>query len=725
MQILRLSIYFLLLVLGLVCTAFLLAMVSNAQTVHNAQAASSVQTARALKPDFRRALAARQQPFSSFELENRYKPKARTTEARAKGATGSLESSTTGTQSRADKRPARVSSATVLNAPQAAITAGTHLSRILHSSQLSLTSAAGTLEQYVDQTGDLVADDRTRFNSAGGSFDVAVGQSGARYEVFSATSNNTLVGVLVVGLDTNGDFQMDTSTLFDLQRDFRLPSAAAVVTGTSGTGREFVVVCSSGFFNESNPNDPNNEPSPGVLLLVRDPVTGGFDPSLARELVTVGDNRLFNANGLALMPNNDLLIADFRSNELRIVRDTNADGMPDTLDATPYYSYRFSDDAPLDVAVNNMGVVFSHSAGNETLMLAVYDDDADGLGDRDEVVVEGLSIDNNLFLHGLALTSRGSVYVIEDASGSQDGSGGNGGRARIDAFPDPHLNGFLTDGVVFINSDNLPDLAFSGLSFGLSQPNPIDRADFFVHRHYLDFLNREPDAAGLAFWTDQITSCGTDVQCIEIRRINVSAAFFLSIESQETGFHVYRMYKAAFGDLPGAPVPLTREEYLPDTLRIREGLVVGRAGWEQLLENNKNAFAAEFVARSAFTSAFPTTMTAAQFVDTLNQNAGGVLSPAERDQLVNQLASGARTRAQVLRAVVEDQDLRNAEFNKAFVLMQYYGYLRRNPNQAPDTNFNGYLFWLNKLNQFNGNFIQAEMVKAFISSIEYRRRFGN
>ena len=63
-------------------------------------------------------------------------------------------------------------------------------------------------------------------------------------------------------------------------------------------------------------------------------------------------------------------------------------------------------------------------------------------------------------------------------------------------------------------------------------------------------------------------------------------------------------------------------------------------------------------------------------------------------------------------------------YARAFVLMQYFGYLRRNPNDAPDTNFDGYNFWLNKLTQFNGDFVQAEMVRAFIDSSEYRRRFG-
>ena len=77
-----------------------------------------------------------------------------------------------------------------------------------------------------------------------------------------------------------------------------------------------------------------------------------------------------------------------------------------------------------------------------------------------------------------------------------------------------------------------------------------------------------------------------------------------------------------------------------------------------------------------------------------------------------------------MRSVADDADLAQSEFNKAFVLMQYFGYLRRNPNDEPDLNFGGYDFWLNKLNQFNGNLVQAEMVKAFISSGEYRRRFG-
>jgi len=280
-----------------------------------------------------------------------------------------------------------------------------------------------------------------------------------------------------------------------------------------------------------------------------------------------------------------------------------------------------------------------------------------------------------------------------------------------------------SDGSNQTNLTNTSDADESSPDWQAQQSaNPIDDAQFFVQQHYRDFLNREPDVAGLAFWTNEITSCGTDAQCIEVKRINVSAAFFLSIEFQQTGYFVYRMYKTAYS---GGLVPLRREEFVPDTSEISQGVIVGAAGWEQQLENNKNAYCNEFVGRSRFLTAFPQGMTSQQFVDTLNSNAGGVLSQSESDQLVSELASGLKTRAQVLRSISDDADLVRMEFNKAFVLMQYFGYLHRNPNDPPDTDFAGYTFWLNKLNQFNGDFVQAEMVKAFINSNEYRSRFVN
>ena len=697
MKLVRVVVFFIGLIAFVTLSAYLLAVVSSAQTI-----------TQSLRPDVSRALNATPRRGSKTRA-NAYQP------ARPVMQRGLRPKRI------ADKRVAQVNRNDIhpLAGP---ISSGTALSKVLHTSMLSMTSTAGTDEEYLDRTNDLVADDRTTFDSAGGSFDIAVGKSGTRYEVFSATLNNELVGVLVVANDTNGDLVSDSSTTFDLERDFGLPSAAAIVAGTAADGREFIIVSSSGFFDSSNPGNPSNEPSPGVVLLVRDPSTGGFIDSQSRTLVTVGDNRLFNANGLALLPNNDLLIADFESDELRIIRDTNGDRVPDTLDNTPYYSYRFSDDSPLDVAVNSQGIVFSLSEGTDTLLLVIYDDNHDGRADRDEVAVEGLSIDNNLFLHGLTTDRNGTVYLIEDATSAFDGPGGNLDTARIEAFRDPHMDGFLENGKLFTTADS-SNFGLSGLSFGPSN-NQLQDTTAFVKQHYRDFLNREPDPSGLAFWVNNIDGCGSNTPCREVKRIDTSAAFFLSIEFQQTGFLVYRLYKTSFPASPARPRGLPRfAELIPDAQTIGNGVVVGEPNWQGKLEANTVAFINTFVSRLEFQAAYPAQLTAAQYVDNLNTLAGGALSTNERNALVNGLNGGQETRATVLRKVAEDVDFSNAEFNRAFVLMQYFGYLRRNPDAAPDTDFSGYDFWLAKLNQFGGDFRAAEMVKAFITSGEYKNRF--
>lgn len=260
-----------------------------------------------------------------------------------------------------------------------------------------------------------------------------------------------------------------------------------------------------------------------------------------------------------------------------------------------------------------------------------------------------------------------------------------------------------------------------------SGSNPIDDAGFYVRQHYIDFLNREPDVSGLNFWTNEITSCGSNTQCIDVRRIHVSAAFFLSIEFQETGYLVHRIYKTALGNLPGAPVPVAFTDFIRDTQQIGLGVQVNVGDWQNILEANKQVLTLAYVQRPEFLAAYPGSLSPTEIVDKMNTNAGGVLSSAERANLVSLLGatpSDFSKRAAVLRTVAEDPDLKAAEFNKAFVLMQYFGYLRRSPNDFPDSDFSGFSFWLGKLDQFNGNFVEAEMVKAFITSIEYRRRFA-
>lgn len=207
-------------------------------------------------------------------------------------------------------------------------------------------------------------------------------------------------------------------------------------------------------------------------------------------------------------------------------------------------------------------------------------------------------------------------------------------------------------------------------------------------------------------------------------RIDVSGAFFLSIEFQETGYLVYRLYRASFGQ-----PPRHLNEFLLDTRTIGEGVVVNATGWQELLDGNRKAFIEEFVRRPQFSEEYPYDLTPVDFVTRLNAKAGAPLAMNEVAAAVAEFAGAATSedagaRARVLRMVAESQTFTQRELNSAFVLMQYFGYMQRNPDEAPDMTLEGYYFWLNKLEEFGGDFRRAERVKSFLVSGEYRARFG-
>jgi hypothetical protein len=258
--------------------------------------------------------------------------------------------------------------------------------------------------------------------------------------------------------------------------------------------------------------------------------------------------------------------------------------------------------------------------------------------------------------------------------------------------------------------------------------NPLNNADarFFVQQHYYDYLNREPDANGLDYWAGEITQCGADQACTERKRINTSAAFFLSIEFQETGGFAIRVQRAAFGKKSAdASTRIGYAEFIHDAQLVGDGVVVGQPGFAARLETNKRAYVNRVVTSSAFMSRYPAGLTANQFVDALFASADLTPTSAERQAALNAFAGGGTDgRAAALRAVSDFDSVRQSEFRPSFVLMQYFGYLRRNPTDAPDNNDSGYQFWLTKLNNFNGDFERAEMVKAFVLSAEFRSRFG-
>lgn len=256
--------------------------------------------------------------------------------------------------------------------------------------------------------------------------------------------------------------------------------------------------------------------------------------------------------------------------------------------------------------------------------------------------------------------------------------------------------------------DNL-ELADVLMAYG-NVENPVDYAQYFVRQHYVDFLGREPDEAGRAFWTSKIAACGTNVRCIEAMRIDVSAAYFLSIEFKETGYLVYRLYRASFGR------SVLFNEFLADTQEVEKDVIVGATGWQDKIAANKKAFLQNWVRRADFSARYGS-MTSGQFVDAMFASMGVMPASADRDALILSLQNGTATRADVLAKMMENEELTRLEMNKAFVTMQYFGYLRRDPDAA------GYNFWLSKLEQFGGDFRRAEMVKTFLVSTEYRDRF--
>lgn len=238
--------------------------------------------------------------------------------------------------------------------------------------------------------------------------------------------------------------------------------------------------------------------------------------------------------------------------------------------------------------------------------------------------------------------------------------------------------------------------------------NVIDDASTFVCAHYHDFLNRQGDSQGQAYWTNAITQCGADAACIQRQRIGVSAAFFIEQEFQQTGFYVYRIFKSSLGRRP------SYVEFMTDRSRLA---VSGN------LDAEKIAYTQEFVQRGEFIGKYPTSLDGPGFVDALIttvQNNSSVNLTPRRSELITEYSAGADqtdSRAQVLRKLIEYDEFKNAEYNSAFVLAQYFGYLRREPDN------NGYNFWLNVLNNGVQNNYRA-MVCAFITSNEYQDRFG-
>ena len=254
--------------------------------------------------------------------------------------------------------------------------------------------------------------------------------------------------------------------------------------------------------------------------------------------------------------------------------------------------------------------------------------------------------------------------------------------------------------------------------------NPVFTSPFFIRQHYLDFLAREPDQGGFNAYLNLLNGC-PDVNNINpppdpsapCDRLTVSGAFFGSPEFKDKGVYTIVFYRAALGRLP------KYAEFVQD-LRA----VTGATQAETFAK--RAAFAVAFTQRAEFTTAYGGLSDAAYVAALLGrysltqittpdpqQPDGSTKVVLTQGQLTSQLTAGALTRAQVLRAVVQSDEVSvGAEAVNAFVASQYYGYLRRTPDTG---GFNG---WVNYLTAHPTDF--RTMVNGFVNSSEYRLRFG-
>ncbi len=284
-----------------------------------------------------------------------------------------------------------------------------------------------------------------------------------------------------------------------------------------------------------------------------------------------------------------------------------------------------------------------------------------------------------------------------------------------------------------LNSPGRAILTISDNDTTLATTNQLDDARYFVTQHYYDFLSRVPDQSGLDYWTGQITMCGTDVNCLRTQRITVSNAFFYEQEYQQTGSYVVRVYRAAYGD--NQPIPnndanpafpnenkklVNYSAFSPDRARVRGG---------PSLAQTQLDLANAFVLRSEFLARYPGSLNGPAYVDALLANINtdiGIDLSSQRAALLDLFNQGGR--GAVLYRLADDnagnpinnRAFIDAEYNRAFVLTQYFGYLRRNPD------IGGFIFWLGQVNSAPLRALEKQraMVCSFITSLEYQQRFS-
>jgi hypothetical protein len=153
---------------------------------------------------------------------------------------------------------------------------------------------------------------------------------------------------------------------------------------------------------------------------------------------------------------------------------------------------------------------------------------------------------------------------------------------------------------------------------------------------------------------------------------------------------VYRFHVASYGQMPRYP------EFLTDVELIGQNVMAGSFEGQPKLEANLQEFARSWVERPKFAAEYKK-LTNEGFIDLLISRAGIALEADERAGLIDKLTKSEMTRAEALLAVVNNRKFVEKEENRSLVLLHYFGYLHRNPDDAPDKDLSGFNFWVREV----------------------------
>jgi hypothetical protein len=281
---------------------------------------------------------------------------------------------------------------------------------------------------------------------------------------------------------------------------------------------------------------------------------------------------------------------------------------------------------------------------------------------------------------------------------------------------------------IVTETPNLPSELFYGdikvkplrLRPGTNTVITIADYDFFIQQQYIDFLRRFPEPDGLQFYLNILNGCHvSDIECIKFTRGALSANFFRSPEFQRKGSFVMYLYMVSLGQRPATvaelndPAKIERPHYAEFMADL--GAISTPNDDPVLTEQKKTELANAWMQRTEIKNKYDA-LSNANFVQTLLNTAGVTI--ANQTQLLNELNAGTKTRAQVLRAIVESPAVDAKFYKNAFVTMEYFGYLRRDPEVckgSANPSQCGYIFHNERFNLVaDKDFLENTIVRGFI-----------